>query len=81
MSTDEEADLTSGRPRRTRQKSPSMKRSRSGKIASPEKSQPRSKSPRLQRAENAGSDEAGEIEQRSKVDDIRVAMQDLLAPT
>ena len=77
--TDEEVELTRGRPRRSQQKSPTMKRSRSGRIASPEKSQPRSKSPRIQRRSNSYSDGQSDGEQHLKLDDMRAAVQDLMA--
>lgn len=57
-----------------------MKRSRSGRIASPDKVQPRSKSPRLQRGGFLENNEKANVEQQTKMDDMREAMQDLLAP-
>lgn len=77
--TDEELELTRGRPRGVRQKSPTMKRSRSGRISSPDKVQPRSKSPRLQRPSNLSSPESNsEGEQHLALDDIKAAVQTLL---
>ena len=79
--TDEEGSLdqTRGRPLRARQKTPTPKRSRSGRVTSPDKSQPRSKSPRLQRGFYIPSDvkAAAAAERHLKLDEIRDAVHDI----
>jgi len=70
----EDLDVLHGRSPRQK-KSPS-KRSRSGRLASPDKSMPRSKSPRLQRGFAAAPQNVGG--EHVKLDEIRDAMRDML---